>query len=214
MFDHVTIRAGERGASERFYALVLAPLGVEKTASGDDFDEWNDFSIAHALVERPLTRWLHIGFSAPSRAHVDEFWRAGREAGYADDGAPGPRPEYGADYYGGFLLDPDGNSAEAVHHDSLGTDGVVDHVWMRVRDLEASARFYEAVARDAGFTRRDRTGRAQFAGTSGSLSLLAGERPTENVHLAFAAAAGDGLAQTLEARDPDGNTVEVVRRAG
>ena len=60
-----------------------------------------------------MTRRLHIGFAAPSREHVDAFWRAGTEAGYQDDGAPGPRPQYHADYYGAFLLDPDGNSAEA-----------------------------------------------------------------------------------------------------
>ena len=70
----------------------------------------------------------------PSRAHVDEFWRAGTEAGYRDDGAPGPRPQYSPDYYGGFLLDPDGNSAEAVHHgpgvhlhaDSIGSAICID----------------------------------------------------------------------------------------
>jgi hypothetical protein len=47
---------------------------------------------------------------------VDELWRPGTGAGYRSDGAPGSRPEYGNDYYRGFLLDPDGNSAEAVHH--------------------------------------------------------------------------------------------------
>ena len=65
--------------------------------------------------EHPVTRGLHVGFRAPSRAAVDAFWQAGIDAGYRDDGAPGPRTEYGPDYYGGFLLDPDGNSAEAVH---------------------------------------------------------------------------------------------------
>jgi hypothetical protein len=50
---------------------------------------------------------------------VDEFWRVGTAAGYRDDGVPGPRPQYRADYYGAFLLDPDGNSIEAVHHGAL-----------------------------------------------------------------------------------------------
>ena len=62
------------------------------------------------------TRGLHIGFSAPTREHVDAFWQAGVDAGYRDDGAPGPRPEYGPTTTARFLLDPDGNSAEAVHH--------------------------------------------------------------------------------------------------
>src|SRR5918994_7026865 len=119
MFDHVTIRVSNREESERFYLTVLSTLGIEQTYSGPDFAEWNDFSLAEADAEHAPTKRLHVGFSAPSRAHVDEFWRAGTEAGYADDGAPGPRPEYSDDYYGAFLLDPDGNSAEAVHHGTL-----------------------------------------------------------------------------------------------
>jgi hypothetical protein len=47
---------------------------------------------------------------------VDEFWRAGLAAGGRDDGAPGLRPDYHADYYGAFLIDPDGNRVEAVCH--------------------------------------------------------------------------------------------------
>jgi hypothetical protein len=62
---------------------------------------------ADGLRAPPLTRGLHVGFCAPSREAVDAFWQAGIAAGYRDDGAPGPRPVYGPDYYGGFLLDPD-----------------------------------------------------------------------------------------------------------
>jgi hypothetical protein len=62
-----------------------------------------------------VTRGLHVGFRAPSREAVDAFWQAGIDTGYRDVGAPGRRTVYGPDYYGGFLLDPDGNSAEAVH---------------------------------------------------------------------------------------------------
>ena len=47
---------------------------------------------------------------------MDEFWRIGTAAGFRDDGAPGPRPQYSDSYYGAFLLDPDGNSVEAVRH--------------------------------------------------------------------------------------------------
>jgi hypothetical protein len=70
---------------------------------------------------------------------VDAFWQAGIDAGYRDDGAPGPRAVYGPDYYGGFLLDPDGNSAEAVHteREDPVPDGCVDHLWIRVRDPAA-----------------------------------------------------------------------------
>jgi catechol 2,3-dioxygenase-like lactoylglutathione lyase family enzyme len=107
MFDHVTIRVSDREASERFYETVLRTLRVEKTYSDEYLVEWDDFSLSPAEVEKPVTRRLHVGFVAPSRAHVDEFWRVGIEAGHRDDGPPGPRPEYGGDYYGSFLLDPD-----------------------------------------------------------------------------------------------------------
>lgn len=68
---------------------------------------------------------------------MDAFWQAGIDSGYRDDGAPGPRMIYGSDYYGGFLLDPDGNSAEVLHtkREDPVPDGRVDHLWIRVRDL-------------------------------------------------------------------------------
>jgi catechol 2,3-dioxygenase-like lactoylglutathione lyase family enzyme len=187
MFDHVTIRVSDREASERFYEAVLRTLGVAKTYADGYLAEWDDFSLSPAEADKPVTRRLHVGFVAPSRARVDEFWRVGREAGFRDDGAPGPRPEYGGDYYGGFLLDPDGNSAEAVHHGSLRQDGVVDHVWMRVVDVAEAKRFYEAVAPHAGFRLdHDSPDRAQFTTGNGSFSVVSGA-PSENVHMAFPA---------------------------
>ena len=156
MLDHVTIRASDRAASQRFYETVLQPLGIEQTHSDEHYAEWIDFCLASASADRPVTRRLHIGFAAPSRAHVDAFWKAGTDAGYPDDGAPGPRPEYSDDYYGAFLLDPDGNSAEAVHHGSLREQGGIDHLWIRVTDLEASTRFYETVAPGCGLPHRAR----------------------------------------------------------
>jgi catechol 2,3-dioxygenase-like lactoylglutathione lyase family enzyme len=188
VFDHVTIRVSRREESERFYLTVLSTLGIEQTYSGPDFAEWGDFSLAQADSEHPPTKRLHIGFVAPSRRHVDDFWRVGTEAGYEDDGAPGLRPEYSDDYYGAFLLDPDGNSAEAVHHGSMRGGGNIDHFWIRVSDVDASTRFYEKVGPAAGFRVGRETGeRTMFACVSGSFSVVAGDQPTENVHLAFAA---------------------------
>jgi len=237
VFDHVTIRVADREASERFYETVLRTLGIERLYSGEHFAEWNDFSLSEANDEKPVTRRLHIGFVAPSRAHVDEFWRAGTGAGDRDDGAPGPRPQYSDDYYGSFLLDPDGNSAEAVHHGSLRERGWIDHLWIRVADVAAAKRFYETVAPDAGFRlRRDTPELAQFAGGSGSFSVVSGT-PTEHVHMAFPAsdnATVDRFHRAATAAgyrsngapgerpiyhagyygafvlDPDGNNVEVV----
>jgi catechol 2,3-dioxygenase-like lactoylglutathione lyase family enzyme len=187
VFDHVTIGTSDRDASERFYTTVLPLLGIEQTHHDEDFLEWNDFSLAQAGGEKPVTRRLHVAFVAPSRSDVDMFWRVGTEAGYRDDGAPGPRPQYREDYYGAFLLDPDGNSAEAVHHGSMRTDGWIDHLWIRVADVAASKRFYETIAPQAGLRlRTDKPDRAQFTGVSGSFSVVAGT-PTEPFHMAFPA---------------------------
>ena len=237
MFDHVTIRVSDRAASERFYLTVFAPLGIKQTSVDETFAEWDDFSIVPADAEHPVTRGVHIGFVARSRELADEFWRAGAAAGYRDDGEPGPRPEYGPDYYGAFLLDPDGNSAEAVHHDTLRSGGNVDHVWVRVADVAASKRFYETIAPYAGLRLgTDLPERAQFSGSTGSFSVVAGT-PTENLHLAFGAsddatvgafhraATGAGYRDNgapgarseyhpgyygAFVLDPDGNNIEVV----
>ena len=213
LFDHVTIRVSERAPSEGFYATVLSTLGIERTSSGAEFAEWGDFSLATADSERPPTRRLHIGFAAPSREHVDEFWRVGTAAGHRDDGRPGPRPQYSEDYYGAFLLDPDGNSAEAVHHGTMPAGAAIDHLWIRVRELAATRRFYETIAPSAGLLvdqptpERVRCRAAPASGHGlGSISWLAGP-PTENVHIAFADTGGDVDRRRL--RDPDGNTVEV-----
>jgi catechol 2,3-dioxygenase-like lactoylglutathione lyase family enzyme len=189
MLDHVTLRVADLGASRRFYETVLATLGiVSPTHADDELVEWDDFGLSPATAEKPVTRRLHLGFGAPSREHVDAFWEAGTRAGYTDDGAPGPRPEYGPDYYGGFLLDPDGNSAEAVHHDDVRPPGHVDHLWIRVADVAAARAFYLTIAPYSGLRPgTDEPERAQFTGGGGSFSLVADDEPTEHVHLAFPA---------------------------
>jgi catechol 2,3-dioxygenase-like lactoylglutathione lyase family enzyme len=189
MFDHVTIRVSDRDASERFYETVLRTLESVKTYSDEHFVEWNDFSLSQATDEKPVTRRLHIGFFAPSRAHVDEFWRVGTAAGYRDEGDPGPRPQYSDDYYGSFLLDPDGNNVEAVHHGAARDSGRIDHLWIRVAEVAAAQRFYETIAPYTGFrfrTTAQAPERAHFAGERASFSVVAGT-PTEHVHIAFPA---------------------------
>ena len=237
MFDHVTIRASDREASERFYDTVLAAIGIEQTYSDEWFAEWRDFSLAPESEGKPVTRRLHVGFKAPSRELVDAFWRVGTEAGYRDDGPPGPRPQYREDYYGAFLLDPDGNSVEAAHHGLVAPGGAVDHLWLRVADLAAAKRFWEMIAPYAGIELRvDTPERIAFRGSGGSFSVLPGE-PTEHVHVAFPTTenatvdAFHGAATAAGYRDngppgerpvyhpgyygafvldPDGNNIEVV----
>ena len=218
--------------------LPAAPLELRTRHRDDDFAAWGDFDFfVVAADDEPVTRRLHIGFVAPSRRHVDEFWRVGTEAGYRDDGEPGLRPQYSPDYYGSFLLDPDGNSIEGVHHgdvDSRG--GIIDHLWIRVADVAASQRFYETIAPHAGL-RLGTHGptRAQFTGVTGSFSVVDGE-PTQGLHMAFPAsdnASVDAFHRAAtevgyrdngapgERRyhpgyyaafvlDPDGNNIEVV----
>ena len=236
MFDHVTIRVSDRAASQEFYDTALRTLGVEQAGTDDRFVEWGDFSLAEADSGEPVTSGLHVAFVAPTRGHVDEFWRAGTEAGYRDDGAPGWRPQYREDYYGSFLLDPDGNSVEAVHHGAM-RGGGIDHLWIRVADVAVAKRFYEAVAPFGGFRLKDDTpARARFVGGSGSFSLVDGT-PTRPFHLAFPAA-DDAVVEAFHRTalvagyrdhgapgeraiyhegyysafvlDPDGNNVEVV----
>ena len=201
MFDHVTIRVSDLPAAERFYSTVLGSLGIAPTHVVEELPEWDDFSIAAADESHPPTRHLHVAFRAESRDDVVEFWRAGTDAGYADDGAPGERPQYGGDYYGAFLLDPDGNSAEAVHHGDTRRGGYIDHLWIGVRDLDAAERFYDLIARYAGLRKGSRSDeRRQYRGAWATYSLLAdGRRPTQGLHLAFPA--------------PDRRTVEDFHRA-
>jgi catechol 2,3-dioxygenase-like lactoylglutathione lyase family enzyme len=238
MFDHVTIRVADRAASERFYDTVLAELGIDRTYRTPTFSEWGNFQLTVAEQATPPTRRLHVGFAAPSREQVDGFWQAGVDAGYTDDGPPGPRPQYREDYYGAFLLDPDGNSAEAVSHGDARRHGVIDHLWIRVADLAASKRFYETIAPYAGLRLREETAElVQFGGAAGSFSLVRGEAPTEHLHMAFgsdddgdvvgfhSAALGAGYRDNgppgerpryhrgyyaAYVLDPDGNNIEVV----
>jgi catechol 2,3-dioxygenase-like lactoylglutathione lyase family enzyme len=168
---------------------VLAALGFEPSRARADEPAWSEFVLTAASADRPPTRGLHIGFRAASRELVDAFWQAGQRAGYEDDGPPGPRPQYACDYYGAFLLDPDGNSAEAVHLADAREGGCIDHLWIRVRRLEPAAAFYEAIATHAGLEdgRRWEEGR-QFLGRSASFSLVHDARPpTECLELSFPA---------------------------
>jgi catechol 2,3-dioxygenase-like lactoylglutathione lyase family enzyme len=241
VFDHVTIRVSDLAVSRRFYDLALATLGFGDPAEGGGFSEWYDFSISQSTDDRPVTRNLHIAFVTQSREAIDEWWGAMTGAGHRDDGAPGLRPQYSREYYGGFVLDPDGNSVEAVHHGrTRGGEDRIDHLWIRVADLEASKRFYELVAPFGGFAfagEWPEAGHFRNIDRDRAFSLVHDDRPlTENVHLAFSAANNatvDEFHRALVAAgyrdngapgereyhpgyygayvlDPDGNNVEVV----
>ena len=165
------------------------------------------------------------------------FWSAGTAVGYASDGEPGPRPQYAEDYYGAFLLDPDGNSIEAVHRER-DRQGPFGHLWIRVADVSAAARFYELIAPWSGHPLdHQRDGFAHFRGTDTSFSLVDDGPPTEHLHLAFGADDNRAVQEFHRAAveagyrdngpageravyhagyygafvlDPDGNNIEVV----
>jgi catechol 2,3-dioxygenase-like lactoylglutathione lyase family enzyme len=182
VFDHVTIRVSDLDASRRFYETALG----EPTTDGR-FYEWNDFSISQG---GPLTRNLHVAFLARSRDAVDEWWRAMTGAGYPDDGAPGPRPQYSPAYYGAFVRDPDRNSVEAVHKgEPREGETHIDHLWIRVRALDEQRRFWERVAPTVGLGLHECGAPEHFHVTGGgrSFALVRDDPVTEHVHIAFPA---------------------------
>jgi catechol 2,3-dioxygenase-like lactoylglutathione lyase family enzyme len=178
VFDHVTIRVSDLEASRSFYSCALGDPNYD-----GEFIEWRDFSIASGP---PVSRRLHVGFGVPDPDAVDAWWRRMVDAGYESDGEPGPRPEYHETYRGAFVLDPDGNSVEAVHHRGSVPDQM-DHVWIRTADVAASRRFYETVAGTVGWRLvYDDGDRVRFSDGRGSFTFVAGSHRTENAHMAFA----------------------------
>jgi catechol 2,3-dioxygenase-like lactoylglutathione lyase family enzyme len=204
--DHVTIRVSAREASERFLGTVLPAIGAKEPRRDERYTRWGGLSIAAAESPGAVTRRLHVGLAAPSREAVDAYWRAGVEAGYRSDGEPGPRPQYVDDYYGAFLLDPDGNSIEAMQFTGMREDRLVDHVWIRAAELAAAAAFYERAEPFAGYRReRDDEDRVTFSWGEGrgSFSLVPADEDwpaTAGLHLAFGTSADadvDGFWRTL-----------------
>jgi catechol 2,3-dioxygenase-like lactoylglutathione lyase family enzyme len=125
MLDHVSLGVSDLELSRRFYDAALKPLWltriVDFAGRGSDYGAAPgslgvEFTITReAGVKTPIAG-LHLCFRAPDRAAVRTFHAAALVAGGRDDGAPGLRPQYHADYYGAFVLDPDGHRIEAVCH--------------------------------------------------------------------------------------------------
>ena len=126
MIDHTGLRVSDPALSRRFYEQALAPLGYKvlmevpkEFTGGIVVLGWGvphkpDFWTAEGSPHEPRT---HIAFRAADRKAVDEFYKAALAAGGRDNGPPGPRPHYHPNYYGAFVLDPDGYNIEAVCHD-------------------------------------------------------------------------------------------------
>jgi catechol 2,3-dioxygenase-like lactoylglutathione lyase family enzyme len=126
MLDHIGFSVSDYARSKAFYEKALAPLGYslvmevaqtanDHPAAGFGANGKPDFWIGG---EGGLNKPIHIAIAAKDRATVDAFYRAALAAGGRDNGAPGLRPHYHPNYYGAFVLDPDGHNIEAVCHSS------------------------------------------------------------------------------------------------
>jgi catechol 2,3-dioxygenase-like lactoylglutathione lyase family enzyme len=125
MIDHLGLGVRDFAASKAFYAKALQPIGYEllmefaavgtegHAAAGFGAPPKPDFWIGGG---KPNVPPVHVAIQAATRAQVDAFYQAALAAGGRDNGAPGVRPAYHPDYYGAFVLDPDGHNIEAVCH--------------------------------------------------------------------------------------------------
>jgi catechol 2,3-dioxygenase-like lactoylglutathione lyase family enzyme len=117
MFDHVGLKVRDLAVNVRFCDAVLRPLGCELVSSGDGYAGFGPPGApAFWLYQSgtPGSQGSHVAFRAGSRAAVQRFHEAGLASGGRDNGPPALRPDYAANYYAAFLLDPDGNNLEAV----------------------------------------------------------------------------------------------------
>jgi len=132
MFSHVTVGCRDIERAAAFYDAVLSPLGLQRRVVTPDGGAPSACWIG---LTQPLPRFYvyvpfdgqpasagngsMVAFSAPSVAAVDAAYAAGLAANGSDEGKPGPRPRYGAGYYGAYLRDPDGNKIHVVHRGDI-----------------------------------------------------------------------------------------------
>jgi catechol 2,3-dioxygenase-like lactoylglutathione lyase family enzyme len=125
MIDHTGYKVSSMAKARKFYETALQPLGYSMlmeipteftggvAVCGFGVAPKPDFWLAEGTPQEPR---VHVAFRAETHAEVDAFYKAGLAAGGTDNGPPGPRPHYHRDYYGAFLLDPDGYNVEVVCH--------------------------------------------------------------------------------------------------
>jgi catechol 2,3-dioxygenase-like lactoylglutathione lyase family enzyme len=126
MIDHTGVIVSDFERSKSFYAAALKPIGYvliyefpaavtgSTDAAGFGEPPKPDFWLGGGTPNKPP---IHVAFRVAKRALVDEFYAAAIAAGGRDNGHPGPRPQYHPNYYGAFVLDPDGHNIEVVCHD-------------------------------------------------------------------------------------------------
>jgi catechol 2,3-dioxygenase-like lactoylglutathione lyase family enzyme len=125
VLDHLGITASDFGRSSAFYRKALEPLAIVVIMELSAAETGSHAHIGFGRNGKPFF-WIgdgskpcgsvHIAFTSPDRRGVDAFYRAALAAGGRDNGPPGIRAYYHPNYYGAFVLDPDGNNVEAVCH--------------------------------------------------------------------------------------------------
>lgn len=120
MFDHVKFGVSNYAESKAFFLKALTPLGVAVVGEGSptygvELSAKGTASLClYEAAEKPAH--LHLAFTAENRRQVEDFYRAALDAGGKDNGAPGLRPHYHANYYAAFVIGPDGHNIEVVCH--------------------------------------------------------------------------------------------------
>jgi catechol 2,3-dioxygenase-like lactoylglutathione lyase family enzyme len=126
MIDHIGLTVSDFSRSKTFYASALAPIGyrmlMELSAAVTGHSDFAGFGVPPKpdfwiAAGKPNVPPLHVAFRVATRGLVDAFYKAAIAAGGRDNGAPGLRPHYHRNYYGAFVLDPDGHNIEAVCHE-------------------------------------------------------------------------------------------------
>jgi len=118
MFDHIGFGVTNYETSKSFFLAALAPLGIGTVMEGEHGigigPKGKPSLWLFQSSEKPTP--LHLAFTAENRKQVQDFYRAALEAGGKDNGAPGLRPHYHENYFGAFVIGPDGHNVEAVCH--------------------------------------------------------------------------------------------------
>ena len=121
MFDHVKVGVSDYAASKAFFLKALEPLGVVVVSEGSptygvELSQPNGTVSLCLCQTEEKPAHLHLAFAAENRQQVEAFYRAALEVGARDNGAPGLRRNYHANYYAAFVIGPDGHNIEVVCH--------------------------------------------------------------------------------------------------
>ncbi len=121
MFDHISIGVRDIERAKAFYDGTLEPIGYKRLSTAEDSLGYGKESVGLwiGVTESPVPAdpksGLHVCFAAPNRESVEKFHAAALAAGGHDNGGPGIRADYGADYFAAYVVDPDGYRLEALH---------------------------------------------------------------------------------------------------